>query len=472
MISLRHAAVYNAPIAEMSCSSTGSFTGCGKSRRGRKSEPQALKRCHILKDLTARLKLCPSQKHESEFFRCLFSRSLLMLLAFLLVVFPNVLAADWSAAEQELARKIVAVTGPGAVSLEVTNRSSLGKKDSDEISRGLRAQLEGLGARTVKPEQAAATVSVSLSENLQSYVWVAEIHQGAGEFSVVMTSTARGDAATFVREAPPLTIRRIALWAQEEPILDVAVLEESAAGPSHIAVLDPEKIALYRLAESRWQPEQSLPITHSRPWPRDVRGRLVPRQDHLFDIYLPGMFCQSASSALLSLVCRPSDDPWPLSGQFALSGFFAATRNFFTGVLSPGIGKQTSTTKFYSAAPLPRPSYTLWLFAGVDGTVRLLDGITEQNARFNWGSDLASIKTSCGSGWQVLATRAGDNSGDAVRAFEFPDRDPLAVSPALEFSGGITALWTEAKGGSAIAVSRNAETGTYEAFRLAVACSQ
>jgi hypothetical protein len=59
-----------------------------------------------------------------------------------------------------------------------------------------------------------------------------------------------------------------------------------------------------------------------------------------------------------------------------------------------------------------------------------------------------------------------------VRAFEFPDRDPLAVSPALEFSGGITALWTEAKGGSAIAVSRNAETGTYEAFRLAVACSQ
>jgi len=138
-----------------------------------------------------------------------------------------------------------------------------------------------------------------------------------------------------------------------------------------------------------------------------------------------------------------------LSSQFALGGFFAATRNFFTGVLSPGVGKQSSTAKFYSAAPLPRPSYTLWLFAGVDGTVRLLDGVTEQTARLNWGSDLASVKTSCGSGWQVLATRPGDNSGDSVRAFEFPDREPIAVSPALDFSGGVTALWTEAKGGSA-----------------------
>jgi len=420
----RHSAVYNSPIAEMSCSAPGSS-----------------------------------------------SRSRVLLLAILFSMVSTALALDWSGPEQELARKIAAATGPGAVSVDVTNHSSLSKKDSDEISRGLRAQLEGLGIRIVKPEQAAATVTVSLSENLQSYVWVGEIHQGTGEFAVVMVSTPRGDAPAIVREAPPLTIRRTPIWAQEQPILDLAVLEETS-GPSHIAVLDPEKIALYRLADGRWQPEQSLPITHSRPWPRDMRGRLILRQDHLFDIYLPGMYCQSASSPPLSVVCHPSDDPWPLSEQFALGGFYAATRNFFTGVLSPGLGKQTSTAKFYSAAPLPRPTYTLWIFAGVDGTVRLLDGITEQTARLNWGSDLASIKTTCGSGWQVLATRPGDNSGDSVRAFEFPDRDPVAVSPALDFSGGITALWTEAKGGSAIAVSHNEETGNYEAFRLAMACGQ
>jgi hypothetical protein len=422
--SARHNAVYNSPIAEMLVSSPG------------------------------------------------LSRRFLSLLVTLYLVLTSIsFAADWAAPELELARKIAAATGPGAVALDITNRSSLNKKDADEISRGLRVQLEALGVRTVKPEQAAATVQVSLSENLQNYVWVAEIHQGAGEFSVVMVATPRLDAAAFVREPAPLTIRKIPLWAQEGRILDVGVLEE-AAGPSHIAVLDPEKVVLYKFTDGRWQQEQALPVTHARTWPRDMRGRLVLRQDHLFDVYLPGVFCQSSGSVPLSLICRDSDDPWPLSTQFALSGFFAPTRNFFTGGLSPGVGKQISTAKFYSAAPIPRPTYTLWIFAGVDGQVHLLDGISDQNARLNWGSDLASVKTACGSGWQILSTRQGDNSSDSVRAYEFPDRDPVSVSQTVDFAGGITALWTEAKGGTAVAVSRNAETGNYEAFRLAITCSQ
>jgi hypothetical protein len=240
----------------------------------------------------------------------------------------------------------------------------------------------------------------------------------------------------------------------------------------HMAVLDPDKVALYRLMDGKWQQEQALPITHTRAWPRDLRGRLVLRQDHLFDVYLPGVSCQSSRGAPLTLICRDSDDPWPFSTDFALAGFFAANRNFFTGVLSPGIGKQTSTAKFYTAAPVPRANYTLWIFASVDGGFHLLDGITDQSSTLNWGSDLAGIRTSCGAGWQILSTRAGDNSGDSVRAYEFPDRDPVAVSPAVDFGGGITALWTEARGGSVVAVSRNVETGNYEAFRLAVACAQ
>jgi hypothetical protein len=61
-----------------------------------------------------------------------------------------------------------------------------------------------------------------------------------------------------------------------------------------------------------------------------------------------------------------------------------------------------------------------------------------------------------------------------VRAYEFPDRDPVAVSAAMDFpgSGVVTTLWTEVKGDTAIAVVKNQETGNYEAFRLAVVCSQ
>jgi len=394
--------------------------------------------------------------------------SSLLLVLFLLLPVTG-FAADWTGPEQELAKRIAAVTGPGAVAVDVMNRSSLRKRDVDEIGASLRSRLESLGLRAVKPEQAAAAIKVTLSENLQNYVWVAEIQQGAGEFSVVMVSTPRVEDGALVGEPAPLVIRKVPLWQQQQRILDVAVLEE-ASGPSHIAVLHPDKVVVYRFAEGRWQPEQALAIAPARPRPRDTRGRLVSRPDHLFDAYLPGVFCQTASPTFLSLACHDSDDPWPLGSGSTLSGFFAPTRNFFTGVLVPGLGQQRLVAKFYSAAAVPRPSYTLWLFAGVDGQVHLLDGVTDQTARWNWGSDIVGLKSACGSGWQVLATTAGNGSGDSIRAYEFPDRDPVPVSQPVEFVGGVTALWSEAQGTSAVVVSHNPATGNYEAFRLSIAC--
>ena len=402
-------------------------------------------------------------------------------------------ATDWSGPEQQLARKIVAVTGPGAVALSVENRSSLGKRDSEIVQNGVRAALEGLGLHFVKADQSAATVAIFLSENPASYVWIAEIHQGAGESAVVMVSLPRPAGATASRESVPLSLRKISLWTQDDPILDVAVLEENSM-PTRIAVLDAEKISLYRMQGGKWQQEQTLGIVHVRPWPRDMRGRLMVAKDHLLDAYLPGVICRSAVGAPLALSCRETDDPWPLV-PVALSGgtspvfpsagssavaippmgaFFAPTRNFFTGALTPGIGKFTTVSKFYSAALLPREKYLLWLFAATDDRVHMVDGISDHGLKLGWGSDLTSVKTSCGAGWQVLATSSAEETGDSVRAYEFPDRDPVAVSAPVDFpgSGVITALWTEAKGDTAIAVAKNRETGTYEAFRLAVACSQ
>ena len=412
---------------------------------------------------------------------------------FVLAFVASAGAVDWSAPELELARKIAAVTGPGAVALTVENRSSLGKRDHEIVQNGLRSALGGLGLRFVEAEQSAATISISLSENASSYVWVAEIHQGAGEVAIVMVSAPRPDGATAAHDSVPLTLRKIPLFAQDEPILDIAVLEENTT-PTHIAVLDPDKVSLYRMQGGKWQPEQPLAVVHSRPWPRDLRGRLIPAKDHLLDAYLPGVICRAISGSPVTLICRESDDPWPLvsgtlsSGNLSvfpsagigngastvapqLGAFFASTRNFFTGALTPGVGKLTTVPKFYSAALLPREKYTLWLFAETDGQVHMVDGVSDQATRLAWGSDLASVKTACGAGWQVLATSSG-NAGDSVRAYEFPDRDPVAVSAAVEFPGSITALWTEAKGDTTVAVVRNRENGTYEAFRLALACSQ
>jgi hypothetical protein len=287
-----------------------------------------------------------------------------------------------------------------------------------------------------------------------------------------------------------MSLRKIPLWAQEERILDLVVLEEDSA-PKQIAVLDGEKVAIYRSKNGKWQQEQSLSITHLRPWPRDLRGRIMASKNHLLDVYLPGVFCRSATGLPLALNCRESDDPWPLVATAVVSfpsfgagsppvqplgAFYSATRNFFTGALTPGVGRLTTVGKFYSAAALPRERYVLWLFAGTDGQIHMVDGVTDQAVKLGWGSDIASVKTACGAGSQLMATSSGENGPgngtDWVRLYEIADRDPVPVSAALDFPGEITALWTEAKGDSAIAVVRNHETGDYEAFRLAVACSQ
>ncbi len=417
-------------------------------------------------------------------------RSLRLFPVVILVLTIHLHATDWSSPEEQLVGKIANVTGPGAIYVTVENRSSLGRRDAEIVSNGLLAALQARGLRTVNADQSVATVAIRLSESPSAYVWVAEIHQGSGDPTVVMVSIPRTESATARHDSFPLTLRETPLWSQADRILDVMVMEEGAA-PTHIAVLSPESISFYRMQSGKWQAEQSLTIPHAHPWPRDLRGRLLTGKDNLLEVYLPGVRCHLAPNSPLSLNCQQSDDPWPLipatfsatrnsilsndANRFAVgipavSGFYASSRNFFTGVLAPGIGGVSTAPKFYSAAPVAREKYVLWLFAAVDGQVHFLDGMSDQAARLNWGSDIASVRTSCGAGWQVLTDSDHVQSGDSLRAYELPDRDPVPVSAPLSFGGQITALWTEGKGDSAIAVFKS--DGHYEASRISVSCNQ
>ncbi|MGH9496241.1 MAG: hypothetical protein ACRD3B_14675 [Candidatus Sulfotelmatobacter sp.] len=391
-------------------------------------------------------------------------------------------AADWSAPEQELARKIVALTGSSVISVTFENRSTLGRRDAEIIQNGLRGAMATTGGRLAQNDPTASTVAITLSENPASYVWVAEVRSPGAEPAVVMVSVPRASNANLGLEAVPLTLRKVLLWSQPEPILDVAVLEENAA-PTRIAVLSPEQVFIYRLRGGTSQLEARSEITHSRAWPRDMRGRIVPAKDHLLDVYLPGTVCRGASAGAFTLNCREVDDSWPLllagaSGAPATGSptgaraSFEGSRNFFTGIETARGEALKTVPHFYTAALIPRDGTAMWLLATVDGQVHIFEGGGDRTVKLKWGSDITSIRTPCGAGWQVLATSAVEEGADSVRAYEIPDRDPVAVSAATQFPGPISALWTEAKGDSAVAAARNPETGNYEAFRLEVACGQ
>jgi hypothetical protein len=107
----------------------------------------------------------------------------------------------------------------------------------------------------------------------------------------------------------------------------------------------------------------------------------------------------------------------------------------------------------------------------VDGSLHLVDGMTDQLIRGErWGSDLAAVHSSCGTGTQLLVSESEDAERDGMRAFEIPDRDPVAASSAVEFDGRIVAMWPETSGNGAVAIVKRKDTGWYEAYRVSISC--
>ena len=428
------------------------------------------------------------------------SRASLWLISCLLFLPSLFFAAELFAANlgdtaRQLADRIAFATGPGSIALEVTNRSSLDEKSVREVRSALQAELRAQGVHIVAADQAVGTVNVVLSESLREYVWTAEIAVGPDQPRVVFASAPRSDASLAV--AFPITLKKTLLFAQQQPILDAVLMDGSEAArvsgalssSSRLLVLDASRAAFYHWQSGRWESETSLPIIPPRALPRDLRGRLILSRDHFFDAYLPGTFCRSSTSTPLTITCSSSDDLWPLisspvtshspadeGGSGMIRAFYAPTRNFFTGALSPGIGKISTVPSFYSAAALPRGGYMLWAVAAVDGSVHVIDGITDQAIRgAHWGSDIAAVGSGCGQGLQLLVSGAADASHgayrDNLRAFEIRDREPVAVSAPLEFDGPITALWSDATGMGATAIVKREDTGWYEANRITVTCA-
>jgi hypothetical protein len=402
--------------------------------------------------------------------------SLSLPLSLLVMVFlpSSLLGSNLADSARQLAHQIAAASGPGTFALDVSNRSSLDDKAVREVRSALEAQLQADGVHNAKAEQATGTVSVVLSESLREYVWTAAIVIGSDEKKVALVSLPRAMAGTPLAAASPILIKTTLLFAQEKTVLDAAIVD--MPGGARLIVLGDEAVAIYRQGAAnsvgRWELETSFSIARARPFPRDLRGRLFLRRDHLFDVYLPGTFCRSGGAGSLSLICIASDDPWPLTAEEGgVRAFYASSRNFFTGVLSPGIGKITTIPSFYSATTLPRSGYTLWAVAAVDGSLHMVDGFTDQVVRgTRWGSDLVSVRSSCGVGTQVLATGSGEDERDGLRAYEIADRDPAAVSAAVELDGQITALWPDSSGNFAMAIVRRRETGWYEAHRISITC--
>jgi len=380
--------------------------------------------------------------------------------------------ADREQRVADLAKRIAALSGPGLTKLTIRNLSSLSAEELPDIRKMLERDLRSYGVR-VSDADGATAIRVTLSENAAGGLWIAEVQEGT-EVRVTMISVLLGPATHTQTEAG-ITLRKSHVWEQTEPVLDT--MTEQLGDSRRMLVLEPQRIVSYTMAAGTWSKEQEFAITHGRPFPRDMRGRLLEGQGHLFDAYLPGVLCVGAGNdQLLSVSCTDSDDPWPLSvtpNTATQKAFYNATRNYFTGVLAPGFGMVLQP--FYGSTVIPRANGVAMLFNGIDGKVVMMENNTVKavaGAR-DWGSDLAAIHSGCGSGTQVLASGSGVAPMDSVRAYEIPGHEAEPVSAPLALDGTVTALWPSADGTNATLVVQSGTTGQgkhYEVYRVSALC--
>jgi len=403
---------------------------------------------------------------------------------------PSAHAANWEQPVADLAKRIAALSGPGPAKLVIRNQSSLAAEDIPAIRRSLERDLGGYGVRTGGGDS-ATLIRVTLSENVQGGLWVAEVVEGT-DTRVTMLPVGLGAAAAATPGPASLVVRRTLMLTVPDPVVDAQIFTVGTL--ARLVVLEPERLVTYvrsaaglafagAPAGGGWVEDQRIAIAHTRPLPRDVRGELVAAPDHLFDAYLPGVACSGTNTgAQIAVACGDSDDPWPVSepGGAPVGGpagvpqraFYNALRDFFTGVLAPGYGMDLPA--FYEASDIPRPTGTALLLNTVDGRLMLIENnaLKPVAGASDWGSDFTVVRSECGSGVQVLVSGSGAAAaGDSLRAYEIVGREAIGVSPPLPVDGAVMAMHAASASTSATVVVRREAPLRYEVWNATALCN-
>ncbi len=237
------------------------------------------------------------------------------LFSFLLasVFLPSTLHASALAdTARQLAHKIAAASGPGAFAIEITNRSSLPERSAREVRSALETQLQSEGVHTTKTEQSMGTIEVVLSESLRDYVWTAEVAIGSDEKKVSMVALPRSFAGAPFAPALPIILKTSLLFLTNSPCSTPRSSTCPEVRACSCSTTTGRDLPAFRSQRRKLGLEAAPPIAHTRSFPRDLRGRLLLRRDHLFGRLLARNFLNHFNAAMpLTLVCNDSDDPWP-----------------------------------------------------------------------------------------------------------------------------------------------------------------
>jgi hypothetical protein len=374
----------------------------------------------------------------------------------------NELPSSWNDAVRALADKIIAaLPAAHSATLDLNNISSLHATDAAEIRRSLEAELVRRGIHIGASTTAEVQVKLTLSEGVDGYVWAAEIHQ-ADQFEIALVSVPR-QSSSASEAAPAMSLERQRIWAQAQPILDFASSGTPSTDLSSV-LLTPTGLYGFRTAASATGGIGGGTFPRLTAT-RDPRGEIVSIEGTTARAYVDGLSCTGSWGSSVRVECGEKASTF--GGEYP----YAASRNYFTAFESSS--GRANQTKFFSVAiDSAATAANRYILTEVDGKARLYDNSGSAAATFEgWGDEIATIRAGCDGGWRVLVTGTSDfTRADQIQIYEIRDRQAIAVGQPMSFPGPILALWPTPDGKSARVVSRNLQTGMYEASTVTVSC--
>jgi hypothetical protein len=408
---------------------------------------------------------------------------IILLLLLLFIVVPSVSwsqtpQSHWQDPARELAKKIVALTGPRqTLALAVRNISSLSDSEVAAVRLALEAELRAAGLSLAAKPDAAPELRITLSENLQGLLWIAEISRDASR-DVAMVSLPKTAAPPPSATTQMFVLQSKLIWEQDDSILDFALLDPGNPGSGQrLLLLEPTRLSLYQADQERFMFQQSVPLPTGTP-ARDPRGYLVLRDDH-FLLSIAWNLCRGFLDQRLNVTCwnQSQDVPRQYAEEMHwLELSIVPGRNFFRQRFHVQGNDEQRETLFSSAAGWMEDGEPIRFDVGLDGVTRLyrLNADQAPDARFSgWGSQLTGISSNCGRERQLLVTRPGDwTELDAVQAFDVVGTQAVAVSSPLEFPGPVKELWLGKTFMTALTIVQNLKTSRYEAYTLTLSCGR
>jgi hypothetical protein len=399
-------------------------------------------------------------------------------LATFLICFLSILitASCWAddaanKAMRELAQKIAAqIDHKKKLLVEVVDLTGeMRAADLDDAKKAIESEIRARGLRSVDDSSGEVKVRITLSRDNAERMWIADYDNDGAHIALMQPFEGSNfDAKAWTSRTH---VDRELVFSGDSPILDFACTNAlTAKDCGKVLVLYADSVMLM-------DSEQNFPrvaVPHDGAWSRDVRGRITISGSD-FKARIEDIECSGNVAHVQVWKCAPINGPWIFAGPEQMTfAFLAPSGNWFQRAGTSNTNK-VSQEPFFSEAGLELSGEPAWIFTGTKGETTLVSGKTGAVLLTTsaWGSELATVKTDCGSGWQILSTNKRDRTeSDSIGVHEWSGNEFRALSDPLELDGPVVAMWSAENGGPARAVVHNLKTGNYEAYLLKVGCSQ